>query len=99
MESIDNTGPAEMTGKNPAYLERELGFYPFDLLTGVFLDLCLGCFRDFLCGFETFHVRVVFLRELCNRNISHGLCNTGELSHLVLTRTFSIFLRKIVTSP
>jgi len=52
------------------HLESELGLDPLDLLTSVFLDLCLGSLRSFLSSFEAFHTRAVFLRELHNRNMS-----------------------------
>ena len=52
------------------YLESELGFYPLDLLARVFLNLCLSGFGGFLCSFESFNIRAVFFRELCNLDVS-----------------------------
>lgn len=62
-----------MVWQSLTYLKSILGFYPFDLLTSVFLDLGLSGLRGLLSSFEAFQTRAMFFRELCNRVIRHRL--------------------------
>ena len=75
-----NSTSTKITGYSLTYFEGKLGLYPLNLLSSIFLDLCLDSLRGFLSSFEAFHTRVVFLRKLYKRNISQDLFVVGGCS-------------------
>lgn len=71
MTAIDT--PTRMVKQSLTYLESKLGFYPFDLLASIFLNLCLSGFRSFFSSFEAFYIRIMLLCDLHNQDISYDL--------------------------
>jgi len=63
-----NTTSTQIAGQNLTYFEGELSLYPLNLLTSIFLYLCLDSLRSLLSCFEAFRARVVFLRKLYKQN-------------------------------
>ena len=55
---------------NVTHLESELGLDPLNLLTGIFLDLCLRGLCRFFSSLEAFRVRIMFFRKLLGQNVS-----------------------------